>query len=449
MNYSFELLKRFQPRKINDLSLVNASLRPSGASYRDRLIAKEFNKNPSELIDELLKDNNGFLVFQEDTIAFLQQICGLSGSDADNIRRAIGRKQKDRLDKAMPSILEGYCNKSNNPREIAEQEAKEFLQIIEDSSNYQFGLNHSTGYSMIGYTCGYLRHYYPLEFTTAYLNNAKTDDDINDGTSLIRLYGFKINNPTFRYSQGKYYPDKSTSSIYKGIGSIKFLNTEIGDKLYNLRDKKYDTFIDLLDDINKNKIVNSRQLEILIKINFFREFGKNQRLLKIAEIYNKLNGKSQFKKDKLPLELTHEDIIPFVGKETEKTLSQIDIKSLVKSLISNIPNTPISMKEQAESELEYVGEILLIDEDFDDSVNLVTDIKENKWGTPFVTIYQLNNGNTKTMKVDKKYYLNKPVEKYDMINAVIELRNKKKKVDNKWVVSDEKEEILTYGFIRQ
>lgn len=139
-NYAYDLLKRFQPRKINDLSLVNASLRPSGASYRDKLIAKEFNKNPSELIDNLLKDNNGFLVFQEDTIAFLQQICGLSGSEADNIRRAIGRKQKDRLDKAMPNILEGYCSKSKQPREKAEAEAKEFLQIIEDSSNYQFGL---------------------------------------------------------------------------------------------------------------------------------------------------------------------------------------------------------------------------------------------------------------------------------------------------------------------
>lgn len=86
---------------------------------------------------------NGVIVhncFQEDTIKFLQQICGLSGSDADNIRRAIGRKQKDRLEKAMPQILEGYCKMSDKPREVAEQEAKAFLQIIEDSANYQFGL---------------------------------------------------------------------------------------------------------------------------------------------------------------------------------------------------------------------------------------------------------------------------------------------------------------------
>lgn len=85
---------------------------------------------------------NGIVVhncFQEDTIKFLQQVCGLSGSDADNVRRAIGRKQKDRLEAAMPQILEGYCKMSDKPRDIAEQEAKEFLQIIEDSANYQFG----------------------------------------------------------------------------------------------------------------------------------------------------------------------------------------------------------------------------------------------------------------------------------------------------------------------
>ena len=119
--YSNDLLKKFNPHKINDMNLVNASLRPSGESYRDRLLSGEINKNPSEIIDELLSENNGFLVFQEDTIAFLQNICGLSGSEADNIRRAIGRKQKDRLEKAMPDILEGYCSMSNKERSVAEE----------------------------------------------------------------------------------------------------------------------------------------------------------------------------------------------------------------------------------------------------------------------------------------------------------------------------------------
>lgn len=138
-NYAFTSLKNFKPKSIFDMSLVTAAIRPSGASYRDELLAHKQHKNPSELIDELLKDNLGFLIYQEDTIKFLQEICGLSGSEADSIRRAIGKKQKDKLDAALPSILEGYCRKSSQPREVAEKEAKEFLQVIEDSASYQFG----------------------------------------------------------------------------------------------------------------------------------------------------------------------------------------------------------------------------------------------------------------------------------------------------------------------
>ena len=137
--FAADCFKKFQPKSIFDMSLVTATIRPSGTSYRDELLSHKVHKNPSEIIDELLKDNLGYLIYQEDTIKFLQQICGLSGSEADNIRRAIGRKQKERLDAAMPSILEGYCEKSPKPREAAEQEAKEFLQVIEDSASYQFG----------------------------------------------------------------------------------------------------------------------------------------------------------------------------------------------------------------------------------------------------------------------------------------------------------------------
>lgn len=137
--FAYDSLKRYKPQSIFDMSLVTACIRPSGASYRDDLLAKKPHHNPSALIDELLKNNLGYLVYQEDIIAFLQQICGLSGSDADNVRRAIGRKDVDRLQKALPQILEGYCAKSDQPRDVAEKEAKEFLQIIEDASSYMFG----------------------------------------------------------------------------------------------------------------------------------------------------------------------------------------------------------------------------------------------------------------------------------------------------------------------
>lgn len=89
--YAFQCLEKFKPHSIFDMALVTAAVRPSGASYRDDLLAHKRYKNPSPIIDELLSDSLNYLVFQEQTIKFLQQICGLSGSEADNIRRAIGQ----------------------------------------------------------------------------------------------------------------------------------------------------------------------------------------------------------------------------------------------------------------------------------------------------------------------------------------------------------------------
>lgn len=137
--YAHSSLRQFKPTSIFDMAIVTACIRPSGASYRDELLNRKPHHNPSAILDELLKDNLGYLIYQEDTIRFLQQICGLSGSAADTIRRGIARKKRELLDESLPAILDGYCAKSDKPREQAEQEAMEFIQVIEDSASYQFG----------------------------------------------------------------------------------------------------------------------------------------------------------------------------------------------------------------------------------------------------------------------------------------------------------------------
>ena len=409
--YSSELLKNFQPHKINDLSLVNASLRPSGESYRDNLIARIPNKNPSKIIDDLLEDNNGYLVFQEDTIAFLQNICGLSGSDADNIRRAIGRKQKDRLDKAMPQILEGYCNKSDKPRHEAEKEAKTFLQIIEDSSNYQFGKNHSTGYSIIGYYCAYYRYYYPIEFATAYLNNANNDNDIIEGQELIKHKGIKLENPRFRFAKSDYFFNKETNTIYKGLSSIKFLNPTVSEQLYELKDNQYDDFTSLLVDIKEKTKCNSRQLDILIRLNFFQEFGGRKKLLETVEIFNSIYGKKQFKKDKLPCK---EDIIrQFTSTETDKIFKGVDSVGLMKHLEQMIPNEDITIKEIVNAEIDYTGTCSLITDELPDFALIVTDV-DAKY-SPKIKFLNPRTGNSEVIKISKKTFKHQPLEVGDVV----------------------------------
>lgn len=284
--FAFDSLKKFVPHSIFDMSLVTACIRPSGASYRNDLLARKPHSNPSELIDDLLKDNLGYLVYQEDIIQFLQRICGLSGSQADSVRRGIAKKKMELLDEWMPVILDGYCNKSIKQREVAEQEAKEFLQIIQDASSYMFGYNHSVAYCLLGYLCAYYRYYNPIEFITAFLNNAANEDDIQNGTTLARQRGIKILQPKYGFSKADYFFDKDANIISKGVSSVKYMSKAGADELYELsKSHQHDFFIDLLKDISKYTSLDARQLEILIKIDYFAQFGNQRELFKIVEMF--------------------------------------------------------------------------------------------------------------------------------------------------------------------
>ena len=282
--FATECFKKMNCKSIFDISLVNACIRPSGASYRDRLLAKERNDTGSDIVNNLLSDSYNFLTYQEQIIKFLQEICGFSGSDSDSIRRFIAKKQKDKIEEVMPKILEGYCNKSDKPREVAEQEAKKFLKVIEDSSSYMFGYNHSLAYSLMSYLCGYYRHYYPVEYCTSFLLCAKNQDDFNNGRSLANSLNISIKDIKFRETTWDYRADAQNRTIHKGLFGVKYLNKKAADALYSLKDTKFKDFVDLIEQATVLK-VNARQLEILIKLNFFEEFGGIGYLLKILEVF--------------------------------------------------------------------------------------------------------------------------------------------------------------------
>ncbi|MBY6838669.1 PHP domain-containing protein [Clostridium botulinum] len=438
--YAFDLLSQFKPHAINDMSLVNASLRPSGKSYRDRLIAREFNHNPSELIDGLLKQNNGFLVFQEDTIAFLQQICGMTGSEADTTRRAIGKKDEELLKKQLPKILEGYCNCSNKPRNLSEQEAKEFIQIVQDSSEYQFGYNHSTGYSMNGYKCGRLRYYYPLEFTTSYLNNAENQSDIDNGISLAKYKNIKILNPKFRYSKGKYMCDRDTNTVYKGIESIKYLNSECADQLYELRDNTYNKFLDLLSDMN-NINTNSRQIQGLIYLDYFSEFGKTKKILDTYNLYQTLNGKKQIKKDKIKeLNLSEDLLKKYSIKETDKTFKfdEDGMNNIIEEISNNFENKHVPLQDKLYMEIEYLG--YLITQIKQGDFYYVTEIKEynnKKSITRYLTMYDLKTLEKVKYKLsDFRLFAENPIKENQLIKIISSKKTPKKYKDenDKWQI---------------
>ena len=458
-DYAFKCLQNFKPTILNHMSLVNAAIRPSGESYRDRLFNHETNHNPSEQIDELLKDNNGFLVFQEDVIKFLQDICGLSGSDADNVRRAIGRKQMDRLQAALPEILEGYCNKSDKPREVAEKEAKTFLQIIEDSSNYMFGYNHSTGYSMIGYTCAMLRYYYPLEFITAFLNNARTEEDINKGTKFAKEKGFIIKAPKFGHSQNIYVCDKETKTIYKGLGSIKSMQTIAADIMNQVYAQTPKDFIDILflceDTRIDDKRINSKSMDILIDIGFFSAYGNLNTLKRIRYWYDKFAKRKTIKKDDYEDWLI--DIVrPNAEKETEKQFSNIDKPQLLRDINNVLPPQDNNIQLLIKKQIEHLGYVDVENYQVDMDEYIVQKVHKDKWGRIWLNLFHLNSNQSFEYKCEAKWYNRLPCIQNDLLKVAFRSKEKVKLVGEdangkkQWMKSGEFENIVNcYEIIKE
>ncbi len=448
-DFARQSIRQMQPKSVDDICLCSACLRPSGESYRNQVYNRQWNKNPSKLIDDILSNSYGFLVYQEQTIAFLQQVCGFSGSEADNIRRSIGKKDKEKIAKALPQILEGYCNKSDKPREVAEEEAKQFIKVIEDASGYSFGFNHSESYAMLGYLMGWLRYYYPTEFCTAFLNCAKNDEDLANGQTLAKSRGITIENPKFRFSTSEYGCDAKAKVIYKGVSSIKNIGSVCADNLYALKDNTYPTFVDLLYDIWQTKACNKTELEILIKLDYFKEFGNIKQLLMI----NKMFRWFMFGKSGNSLRKTikkadcNEQIQAIISKhcqkETDKQFSGINNLAICREIEPLIKyQTPNLLKMYYE--VKYLGYTSMVTES---PYWLVEGIETNNWGTIFLTIYKASDGTIKTVKVNKREWKELPLEQGDIIDCIIGTKEKNKKVtteDNKevWVGTGIYEDII-------
>ena len=431
--YAHEMLRKYVPHSVFDLALVTAAIRPSGASYRAELMAHKPNHNPSKLIDDLLVNSNGYLCFQEDVLKFLQQVCGFSGSEADNTRRAIARKDEARMQEALPKILDGYCAMSDQPQAVAEKEAKEFLQVIEDASSYMFGQNHAIGYSMLGYLCAYLRYYYPYEFITAYLNNANNDEDIRAGTALAALYDIHITPPKFGSSKDCYMFDKEDHLISKGVSSFKFLNRPVTNALYQLAQQgKPKTFMELLVAL-KGTGIDARQREILVKIDYFSHYGNAKELLRMVDLFVYLkNGeaksisKSKVEGSEFEAFLNRHASDTNAKGDVLKSYTITDMPGLLEELENHVRSFHLpdfSFRDKIRFQDEYLGYVDLTTGKSADRRRLyVSEIfpLKGKNGAPWgyaLTTKSIGSGKSSRLTVRARTYDRLPIQKGNVIYA--------------------------------
>ena len=435
--------------RIDLMSMANGAIRPAGASYREELAQGIYRDNGHEALNEFLAPTLGYLVYQEQIIEFLHSFCGYTMGEADVVRRGFAKKTG--TEKFIPKIKSGFIKTMREEYGVEEDEAnhliENFIQVIIDASSYLFSNNHATPYSFLGYVVGYLRCYYKLETVTTALNIYLEDNDKSlEIIQYAKRNGIDIRPIRFSKSGADYTLDRDTNSIYKGIESIKFLNRQIADELLELSKNKYNSFIDLLKDINEHTSVNSRQLEILIKLNFFSDFGNNKYLLEVVDIYSKFaNAKIIAKKKMEELGVSEFLMKKYAGRETKSQWRDLDNQGLIKELCSKLENKPLDIVSQVKADMEYLGYSDYINENMSEDYYIVT-VYDDKYDScrPNVVLRRICDGEEIKSRIKQsKIFKENPFGEFSILRIEgFTYVYKKKKVDNKWVSTDETEPIL-------
>lgn len=417
INPNFSYIKWF--------SFGNGLIRPGCASFRDSVANGEVVTTGFKELDDFLAITMGHVTMQEDIMMFLVKFCGYSDAESDTVRRGIAKKYG--TEKFIDEIHRRFVSYSSETYGVDFRKLEEVFppikQALIDASGYAFSWNHSDSYSCLGYICGYLRYYYPKAFLTAALNIFvdKEEKTLNI-TQYAQKVGIDIVSPKFRHSTGQYMMDEDKDVIYKGIGSIKYLNTAVADELYTLRNNEYATFIDALPDITATSI-DARQLTILIKIGFFEEFGEPNALLKQYELYQTIMKRKTYKKSEIEsgkCQIPEFLISAHAGKVSEKQYTQIDQMGLLKDLVSHIELPKTTVFDRMDYELEVLDYITTTIPDYDPRFCYILNI-DGKFKKKYVTLYQIRTGKTAT----KKFEIKSPIKIGDII-CIDEISNKHK-----------------------
>ena len=376
---------------------------------------------------------------------------------ANNIvcHNCIGKKLGTREE--LPIIKKGFEENAKKVFGLTDEESDNiinpFLQCILDATRYSFCRIHAYSYSYIGYICAYLRYYYPVEYATACLNVWQSKEDkTKEATEYCKNVNIKIKEPVFRHGRPEYSSDSEHREVYKGMRSIKYLNDDCSNGLYLFRNNTYSTFSDLLYDIfhDEQCKINTKQLEILIRLDFFKEFGNSNELLYIYENFQKFkNGDAKsFSKSKTNPESILYSILKRNSTETEKTFTKLNAMNIVREIeeyikCQNLKDIPI--RKKMETQKEYLGYINLITEKPEDRPKIIVLEKRvlvaktgKNAGKPWCVVIDgqsIGSGKKSSYTIYYNNYIYNKFEEFD----VIRIKNWHKKNDYYYIDEYERE----------
>ncbi|MDR1839879.1 MAG: DNA polymerase III subunit alpha, partial [Treponema sp.] len=267
------ILKQTKPTSIEDLTALNAMYRPGPMQNIPRFVESKSGRQPISYPDPklegVLKETYGVIVYQEQVMEVARIIAGYSMGQADLLRRAMGKKKKEILDKEKVPFIEGAVNQGYTKRK-----ATEIYDMLIPFADYGFNKSHAAAYSVLAYQTAYLKANFPAEFMAANLTNEIRSADKNKLSHCIdeaRKMGIAVDPPDIN-SSGKLFTVVNGRVVYGFLGIKGFGEAPSDEIVRGRKDGPYKSFIDFLNRVDI-RVVGKKGIELLVQTGAFDSFS--------------------------------------------------------------------------------------------------------------------------------------------------------------------------------
>jgi DNA polymerase-3 subunit alpha len=272
-----KVLRDLKPTRLEDLIAVNALYRPGPMDYIDNFVNRKHGREPItydiEGMSEFLEDTYGITVYQEQVMLLSQKLANFNKGDADNLRKAMGKKDKATLDKMKAQFIEG-CSANGHDLKIVEKVWTDW----EAFAQYAFNKSHATCYAYLANQTAYLKAHYPSEFMASILtHNSSNIDQITFFMDECKRMGLVVKGPDINESEVNFSVNKK-GDIRFGLSAVKGIGDSATIELINQRQiaGPYSSIFDLTSRANL-RTVNKKSLEALAVSGAFDSWGTYNR----------------------------------------------------------------------------------------------------------------------------------------------------------------------------
>ena len=290
------LLIKMGVNSFEDLAASNALVRPGamntvGASYINRKHSREAVEYVHPVMKPFTENTYGVIIYQEQVMQACVYLGGMSWSEADKVRKIIGKKKDAKeFDQFKDKFIQG-ANKY-----ISKEQAEKLWQDFEAHAGYSFNRSHAVAYSMLSYYTAWLKHYYPLEFMFSILKNEGDKDARTEYLIEAKRLGLKIMLP--HINESDVYFSLQKDAIRFGLAEVKFISDSIANKI--IEQRPFSSYADFIDKASKKGSgINSRAISALNNIGG-AAFKDNPRTGKESEMYYEYLGIPTFNLESIP-----------------------------------------------------------------------------------------------------------------------------------------------------